>query len=65
MNDEHFAKEMKKMQSVVSRALQKANALTALADGGKMRREKLQLTLEETAYFFEAATLHLRTLCET
>ena len=29
-----------------------------------MSREKLQLTLEETAYFFESATLHLRTLCE-
>ena len=65
MNDEHFAKEMKKIQSVVSRALQKANALTALADGGKMCREKLQLTLEETAYFFESATLYLRALCET
>ena len=65
MNDEHFAKEMKKIQSVVSRALQKANALTALADGGKMSREKLQLTLEETAYFFESATLYLRALCET
>ena len=65
MNEERFAKEMTKIQSVVSRALQKANTLTALADGGKMSREKLQLTLEETAYFFEAATLHLRTLCET
>ena len=47
MNEERFAKEMKKIQSVVSRALQKANTLTALADGGKMSREKLQLTLEE------------------
>lgn len=65
MNEERFAKEMKKIQSVVSRALQKANALTALADGGKMSREKLQLTLEETAYFFESATLYLRALCET
>ena len=65
MNEECFAKEMKKIQSVVSRALQKANALTALADGGKMSREKLQLTLEETAYFFESATLYLRALCET
>ena len=65
MNEERFAKEMKKIQSVVSRALQKANTLTALADGGKMSREKLQLTLEETAYFFESATLHLRSLCET
>ena len=43
MNEERFAKEMKKIQSVVSRALQKANTLTALADGGKMSREKLQL----------------------
>ena len=65
MNEERFAKEMKKIQSVVSRALQKANALTALADGGKMSREKLQLMLEETAYFFESATLYLRALCET
>ena len=65
MNEERFAKEMKKIQSVVSRALQKANTLAALVDGGKMSREKLQLTLEETAYFFEAATLHLRALCET
>ena len=65
MNEERFAKEMKKIQSVISRALQKANTLTAVADGGKMNPEKLQLTLEETAYFFEAATLHLRTLCET
>ena len=65
MNEERFAKEMKKIQSVVSRALQKANTLTALADGGKMSREKLQLTLEETAYFFESATLYLRALCET
>ena len=64
MNEERFAKEMKKIQSVVSRALQKANTLTALADGGKMSREKLQLTLEETAYFFEAATLYLRQICE-
>ena len=30
-----------------------------------MSREKLQLTLEETAYFFESATLYLRALCET
>ena len=52
MNEERFAKEMKKIQSVVSRALQKANTLAALVDGGKMSREKLQLTLEETAYFF-------------
>ena len=65
MNEERFAKEMKKIQSVISRALQKANTLTAVADGGKMNPEKLQLTLEETAYFFEAATLHLRALCET
>ena len=65
MNEEHFAKEMQKIQSVVSRALQKANTLTALADGGKMSREKLQLTLEETAHFFESATLYLRALCET
>ena len=65
MNEERFAKEMKKIQSVVSRALQKANTLTALSDGGKMSREKLQLTLEETAYFFESATLYLRALCET
>ena len=50
MNEERFAKEMKKIQSVVSRALQKANTLAALVDGGKMSREKLQLTLEETAY---------------
>ena len=49
MNEERFAKEMKKIQSVVSRALQKANTLAALVDGGKMSREKLQLTLEETA----------------
>ena len=65
MNEERFAKEMKKIQSVVSRALQKANTLAALVDGGKMSREKLQLTLEETAYFFESATLYLRALCET
>ena len=45
MNEERFAKEMNKIQSVVSRALQKANTLTALADGGKMSPEKLQLTL--------------------
>ena len=32
MNEERFAKEMQKIQSVVSRALQKANTLTALAD---------------------------------
>ena len=57
MNEERFAKEMKKIQSVISRALQKANTLTAVADGGKMNPEKLQLTLEETAYFFESATL--------
>ena len=65
MNEERFAKEMKKIQSVISRALQKANTLAALVDGGKMSREKLQLTLEETAYFFESATLYLRALCET
>ena len=52
MNDERFAKEMNKLQSVIRKALQKANALAALADGGTMSREKLQLTLEETAYFF-------------
>ena len=45
MNEERFAKEMKKIQSVISRALQKANTLTALADGGRMSREKLQLCL--------------------
>ena len=65
MNEERFAAEVKKIQSVIAKASQKAGALSALSDGGKMSREKLQLTLEETAYFFEAATLHLRALCET
>ena len=65
MNEDQFAAEAKKIQSVITKASQKASALSALADGGKMSREKLQLTLEETAYFFESATLHLRTLCET
>ena len=32
MNEESFAKEMKKIQSVISRALQKANTLAALVD---------------------------------
>ena len=58
MNEERFAAETKKIQSVIAKASQKAGALSALSDGGKMSREKLQLTLEETAYFFEAATLH-------
>ena len=62
MNEERFTAETKKIQSVIAKASQKAGALSALADGGKMSREKLQLTLEETAYFFEAATLHLRAL---
>ena len=65
MNEERFAAETKKIQSVIAKASQKAGALSALSDGGKMSREKLQLTLEETAYFFESATLYLRTLCET
>ena len=65
MNEERFTAETKKIQSVIAKASQKAGALSALSDGGKMSREKLQLTLEETAYFFEAATLHLRALCET
>ena len=65
MNEERFTVETKKIQSVIAKASQKAGALSALSDGGKMSREKLQLTLEETAYFFEAATLHLRALCET
>ena len=65
MNEERFAAETKKIQSVIAKASQKAGALSALSDGGKMSREKLQLTLEETAYFFESATLYLRALCET
>ena len=65
MNEERFAAETKKIQSVITKASQKASALSVLSDGGKMSPEKLQLTLEETAYFFEAATLHLRALCET
>lgn len=65
MNEERFAAETKKIQSVIAKASQKVGALSALSDGGKMSREKLQLTLEETAYFFESATLYLRTLCET
>ena len=65
MNEERFAEETKKIQSVIAKASQKAGALSALSDGGKMNLEKLQLTLEETAYFFESATLYLRALCET
>ncbi len=51
MNEERFAAETKKIQSVIAKASQKVGALSALSDGGKMSREKLQLTLEETAYF--------------
>ena len=65
MNEERFAAETKKIRSVITKALRKAGALSALSDGGKMSREKLQLTLEETAHFFESATLYLRALCET
>ncbi len=65
MNEERFTAETKKIQSVIAKASQKAGALSALSDGGRMSREKLQLTLEETAYFFESATLYLRALCET
>ena len=65
MNEDQFAAETKKVQSVITKASQKASTLSALADGGKMSPEKLQLTLEETAYFFESATLYLRALCET
>jgi hypothetical protein len=50
MNEERFAAETKKIQSVIAKASQKAGALSALSDGSKMSREKLQLTLEETAY---------------
>ena len=64
MNEERFTAETKKIQSVITKASQKASVLSALSDGGKMSREKLQLTLEETAYFFEAATLYLRQICE-
>ena len=65
MNEERFTAETKKIQSVIAKASQKAGALSALSAGGKMSREKLQLTLEETAYFFESATLNLRALCAT
>ena len=65
MNEERFAADIKKIQSVITKASQKAGALSALSDGGKMSPEKMQLTLEETAYFFESATLYLRALCET
>ena len=50
MNEERFAADTKKIQSVITKASQKASALSALSDGGKMNPEKLQLTLEETAY---------------
>ena len=60
MNEERFTVETKKIQSVIAKASQKAGALSALSDGGKMSREKLQLTLD----FFEAATLYLRQICE-
>ena len=39
MNEERFAAETKKIQSVIAKAPQKAGALSALSDGGKMSRE--------------------------
>ena len=44
MNEERFAAETKKIQSVITKASQKASALSALADGAKMSRKKLQRT---------------------
>lgn len=65
MNEITLAADAKKMCALIEHARRKANALAALADGGRLHEEKLQLTLEETAHYFEAATLYLRQICET
>lgn len=57
--------DMAHVQSLVNDAFIQTGSLVALADGGQMRPEKTQRTLEQTMRFFENATLELRQLCET
>lgn len=57
--------DMAHVQSLVNDAFIQTGSLVALADGGQMRPEKMQRTLEQTMRFFENATLKLRQLCET
>lgn len=64
MKEVTLTNDAQKMRNLIEHALQKVNSLAALADGGRLREEKLQLTLEETAQYFEAATLTLRAICE-
>ena len=59
-----FKKDMARIQSLVGDAFSATGGLVALSDGGVMREEKLQKTLEQTAAEFEKAALELRTLCE-
>ncbi len=60
-----MTRDMARIQSLVNDAFIQTGSLVALADGGQMRPEKMQRTLEQTMRFFECATLELRQLCET
>lgn len=60
-----MTRDMARIQSLVNDAFIQTGSLVALADGGQMRPEKMQHTLEQTMRSFENATLELRRLCET
>ena len=59
-----FKTDMTRIQSMIGSAFTDTGALVALADGGTMKPEKLQKTLEHTMREFERATMVLRTLTE-
>lgn len=62
MND--FKQDMTRVQELIGAAYSRTGSLVALANGGQLSPAKLQRTLEETAAFFERATLEVRPLCE-
>ena len=67
MNDERgkICSRNKKIQSVIAKASQKAGALSALSDGGKMSRENCSSRWRKPRISLTSATLYLRILCET
>ena len=56
--------DMTRIQELVGNAFSQTGSLVALANGGQMNPNKLQMTLEKTMEQFEGATLELRRLCE-
>lgn len=56
--------DMVQVQKLVGNAFNQTGGLVAFANNGRMTPDRLQRTLEQTADYFERATLELRKLCE-